>query len=389
LQQRNFSEAVVLYKQMISTELAADQIYLVSRKWSEDPALLDDFYNACIDSLGDPKLKDMINSVSRSIDIYRPSKFWIFYATYHALQIEIWGIANFKRTVNNGYFNWTDSGTIANHIHYIKRDLGQTEHRLNSRKASWKLEDKPAKFNDKHWKEYAELLCLLFDYSSKHDSHKLFSLVEESSFGNPVGVTYNNHYVTQDICNSILDVNFILENTNIVTSNPLRIMELGAGHGRIMHTILKAFSHMQVIIVDIPPALYVSQWYLTNTFPELKSFNFREFLNYSEIKTEFESSSISFLTPEQIELIPNNSIDLFINISSLHEMTPVQINNWFNQIGRVTNGWFYTKQFKKYPNLIDNLIIREEDYPVHPEWKEKVRRTNPIFQEFFEVVYKI
>jgi putative sugar O-methyltransferase len=213
--------------------------------------------------------------------------------------------------------------------------------------------------------------------------------VEESSVGNPVGINYKNHYVTQDLCNSILDVNFILENTKLNTNRPLRVMELGAGYGRIIYALLKAYPNLQAVIVDIPPALYVSQYYLTNTFPNLKCFKFREFSTYDEIKLDFESSSISFLTPEQIELIPNKSIDLFINISSLHEMTSIQINNWFNQINRVTNGWFYTKQFKKYPNLIDNLTIREEDYPSPSDWKEKVRRTNPIFQEFFEVVYKI
>jgi putative sugar O-methyltransferase len=290
--------------------------------------------------------------------------------------------------VNNGYFNWTDSGTIANHLHNIKRDL-DNKHSIDSLKAEWDQAGKPTKFSNNHWIKYKNLLRWMFEYSIKYDSFKLFSLVEESVVGNPVGINYKGYFVTQDLCNSILDVNFILENTELNTNRPLRVMELGAGYGRIAYTLLKAYTNLQIVIVDIPPALYVSQSYLTSTFPGLKSFKFKEFLTYDEIRTDFESSSICFLTPEQIELIPNKSIDLFINISSLHEMTHAQINNWFNQINRVTNGWFYTKQFKKYPNLIDNLIIREEDYPSHSDWEEKVRRTNPIFQEFFEVVYKI
>jgi hypothetical protein len=68
LQQRNYAEAVNLYKQMISMEMAADQIYMVSKKWSKDSNLLEEFYRACIQSLKDRELKEMIYSVNRGND---------------------------------------------------------------------------------------------------------------------------------------------------------------------------------------------------------------------------------------------------------------------------------------------------------------------------------
>jgi hypothetical protein len=81
--------------------------------------------------------------------------------------------------------------------------------------------------------------------------------------------------------------------------------------------------------------------------------------------------------------------DLFINISSLQEMTPAQIDNWFGQIDRLCKGWFYTKQYVESKNGFDNVIIRQEDYPVRTHWQTVLNRKSPIFPEMFETIYKI
>ena len=389
IQAKEYAEAVNRYKRLIADETMADEIYEVAGQWSQDGSLADAFHRACIDSLKSDELRGMINSVAGGAKLYQPSKFWLYYATYHALQIDMWGVDNFKRTVNNGYFNWTNDGVINEQRHNIEQDLGLSVDAVQRMHPTWERKDKPENFKAKQWFKYGQFLCLLFEYARKHDSHDLLKAVSESRLGNPTGVTYDGHYITQDLANSVADVNLMLDVTGLDAKKPLRIMELGAGHGRIMYTFLKAFPQVQIVVVDIPPALYVSQWYLTNAFPNLKCFKFREIANYEEVKQDFESASLAFLTPEQIELVPGKSIDLFVNISSLHEMTPEQIKNWFQQIDRVCRGWFYTKQFREYPNLIDNLVIREADYPVLTGWQEKMKRINPVFMAFFEAVYKV
>ena len=142
------------------------------------------------------------------------------------------------------------------------------------------------------------------------------------------------------------------------------------------------------VLFDIPPALYVCQRYLSAVFPELKIFKFRDFKEYSEIKFEYENADICFFTPNQMELLPKCQFNLFINISSLHEMTLEQINHYFHLINGYCNGYFYTKQWLNWTNSRDKLTISYKDYPVPYNWKLIFFRKHPIQTRFFEALYK-
>ena len=69
-----------------------------------------------------------------------------------------------------------------------------------------------------------------------------------------------------------------MEFTNHNPQERMRVIELGAGHGRVANVILHAVANVQVVIVDIPPALYVSQWYLSNLFQSIEYSNSGIFL---------------------------------------------------------------------------------------------------------------
>jgi len=142
------------------------------------------------------------------------------------------------------------------------------------------------------------------------------------------------------------------------------------------------------VLFDIPPALYVCQRYLSAVFPELKIFKFRDFQRYSEIKSEYENADICFFTPNQMELLPKRQFNLFINISSLHEMTLEQIKHYFHLINDYFNGYFFTKQWLNWTNPHDNLTISYKDYPVPSNWKLIFFREHPIQTRFFEALYK-
>ena len=67
----------------------------------------------------------------------------------------------------------------------------------------------------------------------------------------------------------------------------------------------------------------------------------------NEIKKEFEQSDIAFFLPYQLELLPQKISDLFINISSFHEMHPHQIELYFQCIDHLISKYVYIKQWKK------------------------------------------
>jgi hypothetical protein len=141
--------------------------------------------------------------------------------------------------------------------------------------------------------------------------------------------------------------------------------------------------------VDIPPALFVAQRYLSSLFPNRKIFEFRPFGVLDDVKEELQQSELVFLLPHQAEMLPAGCIDLFVNISSLHEMKREQIESYFQMIDRLVSGYFYTKQWRVSGNRFDALTIRETEYPVPRRWQPIFHRTPAIHRGFFEAMYQI
>ena len=82
-------------------------------------------------------------------------------------------------------------------------------------------------------------------------------------------------------------------------------------------------------------------------------------------------------------------MDLFLNISSLHEMRLDQIQAYFDLIDRLVSGFFYSKQWKVSRNPEDGIVVRMEDYPVPAHWRELYRRESKVQVHFFEALYSI
>ncbi len=107
------------------------------------------------------------------------------------------------------------------------------------------------------------------------------------------------------------------------------------------------------------------------------------------MQEEFENADILFLTPNQLELLPDKSVDLFINISSLHEMRMDQIRYYFGEIERLTRKYFYFKQWKETTVPFENETIREADYPVGENWQLVYRQQCAVQHKFFEALYAL
>lgn len=391
LRNKKYREAAVVYKIMV--KLAPNNLSIFELGnflGASKDGLKSELYSALVNLVETAELREMLVSLSKTPEIYQPSKFWINYMIYNIYQIEACGIENFKRSVNNNYHNFIyESGN--NPIYRsAKKVLGWSDEDIKNAEKNIGLPkvEKPTEFTEMDWKYYTQFLIMMWEVALKKDKLKLLDKLSEPMLGNPMFIEYNGNIVTQDICQTVIEVNTIVETIDYDSESKLKVIELGAGHGRIGNLMLSAFPNIQYVIIDIPPALYVSQWYLSNLFPSKKIFKFREFVNYDEIREEFESSSIAFLAPQQIELIKDKYFDLFINVCSLMEMKPIQIENWFKHIDRVCEGWFYTKQWYESKNQFDKVVILETDYPMRNNWDKILNRTS-IHPLLFESIYKI
>jgi putative sugar O-methyltransferase len=336
--------------------------------------------------------------------VYHASKFWHKLNALNMAWLETDGIENFKRSINNNYFNWmvTAKSTYFRNMlrHYLKRNarhplaavslfltqLDGADRRCRTytnERAQWSV-------NRLRRKTYGIYVRLLHDFVANSDTLGLFDQLEEPIVGNPVTITRNGRRISQDICNSYLEYLYIRMALADEFRNVRTLCEIGPGYGRLSYVLwrLAMSRETKIILVDIPPALYVAQWYLREVCANATFFMYRDFESFASVEQAFEAATICFLLPHQLSLLPDRYVDLIVNISSLHEMSVGQINNYYELIDRKAR-YFFTKQWLFWENPEDKMIVPAVIYPKKPSWRLVHARLNPVHSDFFEAVFDV
>ena len=344
-------------------------------------------------------LKAMTAELAMAPEIYHPSAFWKEVGAGHTLLLSWTGEANFKRTINQNYFDFIPAGSDAARIAPLMRLPPQEEggagpgYRLESPDCdpnlwtSW-LPSYQIFKGDRRLQEelYTRLVRTLYEFVLTHDHEGILQRLEEPLLGNPIRLWRGPKLISQDLANSVWERSVILGGLRHRDSaRPLVIAELGAGYGRLGHVLL-ASTDCRYMVFDIPPALYLAQWYLSSLFPERRIFRFRPFDSFSGVEAELREADIAFFTPNQLERFPAAYFDAFINISSLHEMRREQIELFLAQMARTTRRLIYLKEYERYRNPYDDITIERSDYVWPGGWEVSLERPDILNPDFFELL---
>lgn len=312
----------------------------------------------------DPEMDVMVKAFENSREEYRPSKYWVELCRKNIEQLRISGYGNFKQTVALNYFTSLAEPEDLQ-VRFLKTHLPATDIFLAWLRAF--LSRRHSAFTARQSMTYNFVTFLLWYYASRLGLASELNSLEEPADGNPLSVRIAGRRVSQDLVHSVLEFGSVTD--GIGNADKVRtIMELGAGYGRTAHVFMKLLPGVRYTIVDIPPALYISQRYLSSLFPERKTFRFREFKSFPEVADEFSNSRLAFLLPSQMEMLPTGTADLFLAIDCLHEMHLEQIRRYFDTIGRLTKKYFYFRCWKHTKIPYDNVVLTEADYPALPHW---------------------
>ena len=229
--------------------------------------------------INDPELRSMFAALTEARPEVLPSKFWSELNDTNLSQLESGGYENFKRTVALNYFTWIIAMRSPQMRFLLKNNPFGVFHSLLAAAFS-----KP--YNDVSWNNRQRLSWktsavynfytrMLWGYALKNSGGALDGM-EEPQEGNPFDIRTGGKLISQDLANSALEFYSImggmLESGTIKT-----IIELGGGYGRNAYFFIKKMPHARYIMVDIPPALWVAQKYLSAVFPGKKVFRFRNF----------------------------------------------------------------------------------------------------------------
>ena len=330
-----------------------------------------------------------------------PSAFWKGMGEVNERILGWSGEGNFKRTLNQNYFNFIPIAPDDPRMVRLRRLVPDFTQNMLDRYAIEDPDRDPSSwmsfypnyyiFKDpdgaKKRELYREYLALMYEYALRRDRSGLLAALDEPTLGNPIGVRRSGRLISQDLVNSVRERNSIIGAMEASTDTHFTLGELGAGYGRLGYVLLKT-TKCRYFVFDIPPALYISQWYLTTLFPKRRAFRFRRFDTFKEIESELSQSDLAFFTPNQLTKFPAGYFDLFANISSIHEMRRDQIKHYMELMGRTTKSALYLKQQKDYVNPVDDLVIGRNDYPLPSGWAPSQDRFDLINPGFFERIYR-
>ena len=88
------------------------------------------------------------------------------------------------------------------------------------------------------WKRYVQYLELLDKFTCKHDKLDILNKINEPRLGKPLSILHNGRMISQDICNSVLEIN-AMSQAICNKDQALHIAELGGRYGRTSYILLK------------------------------------------------------------------------------------------------------------------------------------------------------
>lgn len=331
--------------------------------------------------------------------LYAPSEFWAVHGQYHVELIRRYGIGNFKRTVSHNYQNWTITSINDPQLQTmlakwpthgsaqpLLNDIETPSHVGYHSDLDFQTPEYFLATPDKR-EIYKLAVGLIWEFVAATDRFNVLQSLEELEVGNPVRIRRQGKVISSDLAHSVRERNLLFNNCGLTGDEALSVAELGAGSGRLAEVFGRT-SNYRYYIFDIAPALYVAQWYIKKIFPNEKIFAFRPFQSYNEIADELSGCRFAFFSANQIEYMPDRAFDLFITMNSLEEMRKEQIANFLGQIDRLTKTAFLSRQWLKWANPWDRLIINKDDFSLGNQWTKGLDIIDEIYLNFFNHIWR-
>jgi hypothetical protein len=145
------------------------------------------------------------------------------------------------------------------------------------------------------------------------------------------------------------------------------VLELGVGNGGTTACMMSLLPGLKYIIANIPPGLFLSSINLRELFPERRVTVAVNASTSDELQRQIRDNDLIFVFPNQIRLMTDQSVDLFLGVGCLHEVTKATIEDYFSQIDRSALN-FYMKVWSSVRGRFDLHYLTRDDYPVRPHW---------------------
>jgi putative sugar O-methyltransferase len=153
-----------------------------------------------------------------------------------------------------------------------------------------------------------------------------------------------------------------------------KVVEIGAGYGGQAYYLLRDYSDITYVDLDLPETLVIAAYYLLATHPELNITLYGE--SSAPIGQQIEDHDVVMLPNYALPQLSDQSVDLCVNSFSFSEMPVETLREYFEQITRCVKSYLlhnnmdrrgvFNRGFERIP---------ASDYPIDSRcWKRLYKR---------------
>lgn len=233
------------------------------------------------------------------------------------------------------------------------------------------------------WPEFLGMTftCLLREYSKTPDRRKYFERqiigrkvgwwlkfesrgrgltnLSQPQCGNLWGAHVNGNFVTYE---SVLNEYYSRMISNFINKDRVVVGEIGAGYGVLFYFISRRISDFCYLDFDLPETLSCAAYYLMKSFPKKK------FLLYGEANLNekaLKEYDFIFMPSYSIQDLANDSVDIFLNNSSLGEMKPDSCRMFVREMCRTAEAIWHMNH-ERLRNTYDDgtASLVNSEYPI-------------------------
>jgi putative sugar O-methyltransferase len=201
--------------------------------------------------------------------------------------------------------------------------------------------------NDSYTKSYLQSIDLILEYhrlASKADKTLLAS-ISESSAGNNFCIQYRGKRVSEKLLFHAVVVNDIISTVQFNRDKKNAILDIGSGYGALSRMLNFYTPNSCHILLDLPETLVLTSYFIKYNFPAAKVALLDDIVdNIEDFDNHIQEYDFIIITPDILNYIKEQSIDLVINTASLAFMQKEYLEFYLSHIDRVLKkgGYFYS-----------------------------------------------
>lgn len=172
----------------------------------------------------------------------------------------------------------------------------------------------------------------------------------------------------------------LLSKTGIIKEAE-KIVIIGDGYGALTSLIHYLFPQKRIFSINLIKTLLVDCSYFLKAFPSSKP----HFVNSQTDIEKFNASAdkIAFINAESYSILPSTQAQLFVNVSSMQEMNPSIVINYFEFMRRTPGSPHFYCCNRTDKTLPDGTKSRFDDYPWSEQDKIIIDEECPWSQEYY------